>query len=57
LDEMANNTYGNVGEFDQATENWTTYIERMKQFLVANDVMANNNKKTCNYFTVKFKLG
>ena len=45
IGEMASNRYGNVGEFDQATENWTAYIERMEQYFVANDVTANNKKR------------
>ena len=38
-------TYGNIGEFDQALENWEAYIERMEQYFVANEVICNTKKK------------
>ena len=34
----AKHSYGNMGEFDQVVENWESYIERMEQYFVANDV-------------------
>ena len=30
--------HDNIGEFDQAVENWELYLERMEQYFVANDV-------------------
>ena len=42
---MASKTYGNVGEFDQATENWAAYMERMEQYFLANEVTTNNKKR------------
>ena len=42
---MASKTYGNVGEFDQATETWSAYMERMEQYFIANDVTGNNKKR------------
>ena len=41
----AKHTYGNIGEFDQALENWETYIERMEQYFVANKVTSDAKKK------------
>ena len=45
---MASETYGNVGEFDQATENWAGYMERMEQYFLSNEETT-NNKKTSNF--------
>ena len=41
---MASKTYGNMGEFNQATENWAAYMERMEQYFLANEVTTNNKK-------------
>ena len=41
----AKHTYGNIGEFDQALENWEAYIERMEQYFVANKVTSDAKKK------------
>ena len=38
-------SYGNIGEFDQALENWEAYIERMEQYFVANEVTSDAKKK------------
>ena len=37
--------YGNIGEFDQALENWKAYIERVEQYFVANEVTSDTKKK------------
>ena len=34
----AKHSYGNMGEFDQAVENWESHIERMEQYFVDNNV-------------------
>ncbi len=31
-------THGSVGEFNEATEDWTSYTERVEQYFAANDV-------------------
>ena len=41
----AKHSYGNIGEFDQAVENWDAYIERMEQYFLANDITADAKKK------------
>jgi len=41
---MASKTYSNVGEFDEAMENWAAYMERMEQYFLANEVTTNNKK-------------
>ena len=41
----AKHSYGNMGEFDQAVENWESYIERMEQYFVANDVTSAAKKR------------
>ena len=41
---MASKTYGNMGEFNQATENWAAYMERMEQYFLANEVTTTNKK-------------
>lgn len=38
-------SYGNIGEFDQAVENWESYLERMEQYFVANDVASATKKR------------
>jgi len=30
-------THGNVGEFTASSETWVLYIERLKQYFIAND--------------------
>ena len=37
----AKHAHGNIGKFDQAVENWESYLEWMEQYFVANDVMTN----------------
>ena len=49
--------YGNIGEIDQALENWEVYFEWMEQYFVANEVASDIKKKsilfsTCGPFTV-----
>ena len=41
----AKHSYGNIGEFDQAVETWDSYIERMEQYFVANEVTTATKKK------------
>ena len=41
----AKHSYGNMGKFDQAVENWETYIERMEQYFVVNDVTSAAKKR------------
>ena len=41
----AKHLYGNIGEFDQAVENWDAYIERMEQYFLANDITTDAKKK------------
>ena len=36
---------GNIGEFDQALENWEAYIEWMEQYFAANEVTSDAKKK------------
>ena len=38
-------SYGNIGEFDQALENWEAYIEWKEQYFVANEVTSDAKKK------------
>ena len=40
---MANFSIGNVGEYNELTETWKSYTERVAQFFVANQV-ANDRK-------------
>ena len=41
----AKHSYGNTGESDHAFENWESYIERMEQYFVANDVTSAAKKR------------
>ena len=45
----AKHSYGKIGEFDQALENWEAYIKLMEQYFVANEVTLDAKKKvsTC----------
>ena len=38
-------SYGNIGKFDQALENWEAYIKQMEQYFVANEVTSEAKKK------------
>ena len=40
----AKHSYGNIGKFNQALENWEAYIERMEQYFVANEVILDAKK-------------
>ena len=40
---MANFAIGNIGEFNELTETWKSYTERVKQFFVANEI--DNDRK------------
>ena len=37
--------HGSVAPFDSSVEDWTTYIERLTQYFVANDVEAAEKKR------------
>ena len=41
----AKHAYSNIGEFDQAFENWEAYIKQMEQYFVANKVTSDAKKK------------
>ena len=38
-------THGSLGEFDPKTGDWKTYIERTKQYFLANDVNAEDKQR------------
>ena len=38
-------THGTLGEFDQKTGDWKSYIERAKQYFLANDIRDGNRKR------------
>ena len=38
-------THGSVVQFDPAKEEWTSYVERLNYYLIANDV--SDDKKKC----------
>ena len=37
--------HGSVSQFDSSKEDWTTYIERLTQYFVANDVERSEKKR------------
>ena len=42
---MATATYGSIGEFDSAREDWVSYTERLEQYFTANDIKAEEEDK------------
>ena len=38
-------TFGKIGEFDPNSEDWSSYIERVQQFFIANDLQSKNDKQ------------
>ena len=43
-------TIGNIEAFDETLEDWQTYVERLEQFFIANDV--GNDKKVSTLLTL-----
>ena len=41
---MATHTYGQIEEFNRATDDWTTYAERLAQYFLANGVESADKK-------------
>ena len=37
--------HGSIGEFDNAEEDWETYVERVSLYLVANDITDAEKKR------------
>ena len=40
---MANFAIGNIGEFNELTDTWKSYTERVKQYFAANEI--DNDRK------------
>ena len=42
---MATHVYRQIKEFNRATDNWTTYAERLAQYFLANGVESADKKR------------
>ena len=38
-------THGSVGQFSGGSETWMSYIERLQQYFVANDIKGDNKQR------------
>ena len=38
-------THGSVGEFSGASESWVSYIERLKQYFIANNIKSEERQR------------
>ncbi len=42
---MASVIIGSVGEFNELSDTWNNYIQRLQQFFIANDIQDETKKK------------